>query len=773
MLLGAAWKRQKFSACALFVMIAAAALCLFSAITLYTSATASVEEEMDRLGFGDFTVWVSGQPERLLAEIEQTKDVENVVLQEIIFSGYEVNGNHSDNEGQLIADKGIIPYHFIDRNGEVVNLPEIPVGSIYVSPAMESMFDVQIGDTIQFNLSRTNGRKAFTVAGYFEDAFMGSSMIDMKSFLVNSADYEEMLQMMADAAAIDVLGRSGAMLHISKNPSSSLSDTEFYEELQEHTELARYMEFTYRKDSILSYMLLLQNVVSGFLMIFSVVLFVICLIMVRHSLTLVISQEKGDMAILRTMGLSGSILQSIYVTLYGGSGLLGVVLGAVFSRTAAENTAWGMVTSTGMLVEVKVPLLLLTGVFAVCMLVLAAVVFRQTGQIFRIAPMQTLRDTKSAAKVQSPSSRRCLSVHIAVREVLADRGKYISLCLVAMILTVFLSVIGHMGAWLGQDGEGLMNSFSVAEHDLGVQPLNQRVDMDEIERVINWYSPVVEQYELAMQSVTVNGQEYTANVLDDTKWFHMLSGNVCDDNGILITDTVAREMNLEAGDTVRVSANGRMGEYQVSGIYQCANGMGANIGMSIGGYAKIDDITGYIWCWHYILEDGSMRDYVYDYLEENYRGIDVHTNSWSGLDGIVLVMHMLIAGLYVVTAAIILITVALVAGKLLQSEKRNMAIYKSLGLHTGKLRMSFAMRFLIVVLLGALFGAVASGILADPLIGTVFKSFGIGELKAGFSMLGNIVPLVVIPLLFTLSAWLYSARLSRVSIVELIAEDGE
>ena len=280
MLLGAAWKRQKFSACALFVMIAAAALCLFSAITLYTSATASVEEEMDRLGFGDFTVWVSGQPERLLAEIEQTKDVENVVLQEIIFSGYEVNGNHSDNEGQLIADKGIIPYHFIDRNGEVVNLPEIPVGSIYVSPAMESMFDVQIGDTIQFNLSRTNGRKAFTVAGYFEDAFMGSSMIDMKSFLVNSADYEEMLQMMADAAAIDVLGRSGAMLHISKNPSSSLSDTEFYEELQEHTELARYMEFTYRKDSILSYMLLLQNVVSGFLMIFSVVLFVICLIMV-------------------------------------------------------------------------------------------------------------------------------------------------------------------------------------------------------------------------------------------------------------------------------------------------------------------------------------------------------------------------------------------------------------------------------------------------------------------------------------------------------------
>lgn len=268
-----------------------------------------------------------------------------------------------------------------------------------------------------------------------------------------------------------------------------------------------------------------------------------------------------------------------------------------------------------------------------------------------------------------------------------------------VILTVFLSVTGHMGAWLGPNGEGLMNSFSVAEHDLGVQPLNQTVPMDEIERVINWYSPVVEQYGLAMQSVTVNGQEYTANVLDDTRWFHMLSGNVCD--------------------------------------------------------------------------DGSVRDYVYDYLEEHYRGIDVHTNSWSGLSGIVLVMHMLIVLLYVVTAVIIVITVALVAGKLLQSEKSNMAIYKSLGLHTGKLRISFALRFLIVVLTGALLGFVAAGILADPLIGAVFKSFGIGEFVSGFSMLGNIVPLAAIPVLFALSAWLYSARLSRVSIVELIAEDGE
>lgn len=194
---------------------------------------------------------------------------------------------------------------------------------------------------------------------------------------------------------------------------------------------------------------------------------------------------------------------------------------------------------------------------------------------------------------------------------------------VAMILTVFLSVIGHMGAWLGSDGEGLMNSFSVAE-----------------------------QYELAMQSVTVNGQEYTANVLDDTKWCHMLNGNVCDAESIVIT-------------------------------------------------------------------------------------------------------------------------VALIAGKLLQSEKSNLAIYKSLGLHTEKLRVSFALRFFLVVFCGAVLGFAAAGLLSNPVIGTVFKIFGIGEFSAGFSLLGNVAPLVVIPVLLIISAWIYSARLARISIVELIAENGE
>ena len=43
--------------------------------------------------------------------------------------------------------------------------------------------------------------------------------------------------------------------------------------------------------------------------------------------------------------------------------------------------------------------------------------------------------------------------------------------MVAVLLVFFSSAIGRMNRWLGPEGEGLMNAFSAADHDLGVQPM--------------------------------------------------------------------------------------------------------------------------------------------------------------------------------------------------------------------------------------------------------------------------------------------------------------
>ena len=142
------------------------ALCLFSALTIYNSGLNSVENEMQRLGFGDFTIWVSGQPEGLEEELESVPGVDHILSQPLIFVDYEINGSYSDNEGQLLIYDGSVPYRFLTADGEEQPIPEIMPGTVYISPALSSSFDVQVGDTIQFELSRSsNGTKSLTVAG--------------------------------------------------------------------------------------------------------------------------------------------------------------------------------------------------------------------------------------------------------------------------------------------------------------------------------------------------------------------------------------------------------------------------------------------------------------------------------------------------------------------------------------------------------------------------------------------------------------------------------
>lgn len=787
-----AWYRQRFSICILFFMMFVSSMSLFSSITLLNNSIKTIDQKMEQLGFGDFTVWTNGSPEalaQLAKSIEALPDVESLTLQKLIYAGYEVNGYYSDNEGQLLVYDGNIPYRFIDRLGNEIKTPVIEKGQIYVSPAMESMFEVKTGDTITFELSRVRGKKSFTVAGYFEDAFMGSSMIDMKSFLVNEEDYEEMCRILAgittgtatadesasdtaaDSLSPEALGKEGAMFHISQKKDSRLSELEFHRIIEENTGLSLYTEFSYSRQSILSYMLLLQNILSGFLLIFSVVLFVICLIMIRHNIWLIIELEKKDIAILRTLGFQGKELRLVYFLLYGGNGILALIPGAAASAMVAALIAKKMVTSTGILVDIKPPVLIFLGIFGAFLIILSAFLCIQTRNILQITPMETLREVIGIHKSHSLLHKKNLLLHIALRQVLAEKKRYFSLFAISLLLTLFLSVAGILGSWLGPNGEGLMNAFSVADHDIGVQPFNREVPMDEIERAINWYSPIMDKYELAMQSVSVNGQEYTANVLNDTKWFHLLQGDICDGNSILITEVVASELHIGIGDIVTITANGRTETYRVSGIYQCANGMGTNIGMSLEGYSKIGDITGFIWCYHYVMEDSSMGNYAYEYLKSHYQGIDIHTNSWSGLDGIVHLMHILILILYGITALIILASVMLIAGRLLQSETFQMAVYKSLGLQTKSLRISFILRFFIIAFVGAALGIILSVLFANPLIRIGFRSFGIGKFTIGFSILGHILPLVVIPLLFMTFAWVYSAKLKKLSIVALIAEN--
>lgn len=469
-LLKPAWRKQRFSVLSIFFMMFVLSLFLFSSVTLLKSGKISVEKEMERLGFGDFTVWVVNYPEELPGTVARIPDTGEVLVQDIIFAGYEANGKYSDNEGQLMFYNNQFPYNFISEDGKRIkgSMPE--PGTIYVSPAMQQIYGIKAGSSITFELSRTNGKKTFIVAGFFEDAFMGSSMIDMKSFIVNNKDYKEMCNQIREAGENNALAGIGAMFHISKAQESRLADT----------------EFTYRKNSIMDYMLLLQNILAGFLAAFSVMLFLVCTVITGHSLETVIAQEKNDMAALKIAGLPGRVIQRVYIFLYGGSGISGVAAGLYISRFVPGKIAKAMVSSTGMLIDIKVPVK--ENILILTMLILfnILVVRTKTGRIMAIRPIQVLCGTEFKKHTRTHIGRKYLILDIAVREVIANQRKYIALFLVSVLLAFFIGIVNNINAWTGRNGEGQLRLYFKDVPDAGITavPVGYFQDKDNITELV-------------------------------------------------------------------------------------------------------------------------------------------------------------------------------------------------------------------------------------------------------------------------------------------------
>ena len=217
-LLKANLKRHKGALFGIFILILLVAAALGTVLTVWTNSENYIQDELDRSGYGELTAWVENLSDTtgLKNSIEVLDEIERVETQSLIYSNYTANETESDSEGQLIT---YIPtenrYRFFndDLSGYTQQPESILPGEVYVSPSMVSMFGIKLGDEITFPVARAGKNLTLTVRGFYEDVYMGSSMIGMKGFLISETDRAAALDLIHNAG-IDALARDGAMLHI-------------------------------------------------------------------------------------------------------------------------------------------------------------------------------------------------------------------------------------------------------------------------------------------------------------------------------------------------------------------------------------------------------------------------------------------------------------------------------------------------------------------------------------------------------------------------------
>ena len=701
-----------------------------------------------------------------MESIREQEGVESAEAQRLIFSEYEANGVESDSQGQMIPwTLSGSRYRFFQNNlsGYREAPEEIGEQEVYVSPSMKSMMDLEPGDMVTLSIARGGRTISLTVAGYYEDPFMGSSMIGMKGFLISEKTYEE-IGSVIEETGMDALARDGFMIHIQAEDGITVSEVNRI--LVENTPLSMYTEFIHSADTMAGFMGILQNAFSAILAAFALVLFGVAMAVMGHSISGLVEQEWKNLGILKTMGYTGGRLTGLltiqYVAAMGG----GVILGMLLAVPAAGLISRMTVTTTGVLIPVHFPVLPCMGVFSILLLVPMSFCILRLRNIKRIAPMAAIRGEADILSVSETKFFRNgirsggLSFHLALRQVLTGRRRYAGACLVAVFLVFFASLAGRMNGWLGEDGKGMMDAFNPADLDLGVQVLGE-LGAEEMEQMVLSYTDITDSYLLAMPSVSVNGTNYTANVITEPKRFHISRGQTSmESDQVVLTEALASDLGADVGDFVTIRGNKGSGEFTVSGIYHCANDMGANLGMSREGYLSIGEDDSRLWCYHYFLEDPSQKQAITEALEQTWGGdVHVHENSWPGLFGIISAMHMLILFLYGVSAAFICVVTGMAGTKILDAEQKDMGIYKSIGCSVRMLRFSFASRFGIVAAVGAVIGTLAAMGFTDPVVSTVMRLAGISNFASGNTPGSVLLPGSMVILLFFGFARLLSGRI--------------
>lgn len=771
------FKRHKVAMLGIFTIMLIVSLSLISVLSIWWNTNTYLEKEMERMRYGDLTAWTGSIPdiEEVLTEIKQLPDVADVSRQHLIYSDYEIFDQHSDSEGQLIVyEPQTYPYRMFNEHQDGYRKDAVTISpkEIYISPALFTDQNIQIGDWISFPIGRQGNVATFQIKGTFEDPFMGSSMIGMKSFLISQEDYDE-IKGWINEAGIDALAREGSMIHIEQTQQSGLSSAQFNQLLNEQTSLGEHVEFMHSKDAISGFMLILQNAFAGLSLAFSLILLLVSLLIISYSITTTLEQDRNNMSSLKTIGYDGAKLRALIRQQYLFVILSGFVCGAGASLCTVPLMSRLMVSFSGILtpaapqIALWVVLLIMIIVFF-CLFIEILTMRINAIRPINILQIETAHETKGGCIALQ---KQFLLLRISLRQLMSGRKRYLSISLTALLLVFITSMIGRMNSWLGPDGKGMMDAFHPADLDIGVQLMSNQ-NIEEVEQLIQQYTSIEDSYELAMPNVSVNGVDHSANVITEPERFHIQKGNTSQSaNEIVITETAAEDLDIGIDDLVTLAYNGKSASYTVSGIYQCANDMGSNIGISREGFLRIGMDTPSMWCHHYFLERPDQKQIIIDALSSHYGGdVYVHENTWPGLFSIIAAMKALLVVMYVMTTFFILIVTIMTGRRIFLFEKRNLSLYKTLGYTSTQLRTTFAIRYGISAGIGSLAGILLSALLTDQIVKTMMKLYGISNFASHPDLITMLLPAMMVSTLFVCFAYLTSGSMTKLELKELLSE---
>lgn len=733
------FRRNKIITAAVFLFIMFAVMLAASAVHNIAHLIPSMADLQKRAVPADITQMHSGEFDQEDIDRFTEAQRDHIAMQEtmvlLTLDGSHIHFGDNQTMAGTVQDISFVvqneKFDFIlDLNNEKLDVME---GGVAVPIYFMQHYHLKIGDTI--TVKSGEYAKDFVISDYARDYEMNASLTSSKRFVLNQADYDEMYTMQAGEREYLI------EFKLTENGDSQAVQTAYIEAgLPANGP-------TVEGEVFLLFNALSDAAVALVIILISMLMIVIAFLCIRLTFLATMDEDVREIGIMKAIGISKREIRKVYLTKYRImsviAGLTGYLLSFFVVHLFNRNMRLYLSSdSAGILPYVlsfAAPIVIYFLIVMYCKSVLK--------RIDKVSAVEALRSNMTAPgkkqKYRFPLLHNrffSLNYYMGFRDVWR-RFKIYRLLLLIYIVSTFMAILPlHV--------YNTMNSPEFSTY-MGIGKSDMRIDLRMTDTITADFTRLheelvndsdIEKHAAYITSAyqvknTEGSWDYIYIEIGDFSLFPLnyLEGRAPQGEGeitLSYANASASGLNKKVGDEVVIKAGGKEKTLTVTGIYQDITNGGktakAHTDLGINNDAVL---------WMHVSMNVAAGVNIQEKMN-NYQTTygfakvtDVRDYTQQTLGNIIDQMGVIVIGGMIITVLMIVLITALFLRMLVSKDMSQMAIMRSIGLTSKQIRHQYMAATLMVLVLGTLFGALASNYIGEFLVSLAMSFMGAAKIE--------------------------------------------
>lgn len=733
-------KRKKAMNIILLVFVILATMFVSSSVNNIVSVTTALDNYLDMANAPDYlTMTIDKSLEVDVDEIiNSASSIESCGTEKVLFMSpdnlifEDENMEAPSGTHMLQSDKDLSMNYFLSDESilETVNK-----GEIYITSGKAKVIGVEIGDKIAIEIEGVI--REFTFAGTVKDAVLGSEMNSMCRYIISTEDFEHYI---SDKAIKGFYGGNLYYIH-----TDDLQKT-----ILELSDASESFGFTGDR-SLLKYTYIFDMIITGILLVVSIILIAVAFVVLRFTITFTLSEEFREIGVMKSIGISNLKIRGLYLVKYTALSVIGSVIGLAFSFPFGEMLM--SISSKSIIISNQNPIFI--NIFCAVLVIAVILLFCYgcTGKVKKMTPIDAIRNGQTGERFRKKSvmslgkSKLGATTFLALNDIVSAPKRY-GIIMLTFFLCLSLLLMLSITVFTMKSGS-LINAFGNAKYDISVSADGEFMEYlaeggrEKIEKDLAEMEKTLAENDMpascSMEITFVQPVTYGENksniainqgVGTTTDMYEYTKGTAPQNtNEIAITKISANKLNADIGDTITMKTVDGEKEYIITAFFQTMYNQGDGIRL------HTDEEINYVQAQggsnvHILFTDNLGEGEIsrrIDKIEELYpENGEAETckqvvADTLGVTETLDTMKLMIAILTIILSALITV---LMERSFIAKEQGEIALMKAVGMRNGKIYAYHAMRFAIIGIIAVIIGEIFAMPLTHLCIDPIFRMMG-------------------------------------------------